>query len=101
MEALVKYGGFYIKIHGGMFQRAGIPDIIGVRKGRFIAIEVKTPDNRAGPWKNGVTRLQDKFLLILKKHGARCGIAKNEKEAIKIVKGRSSYAGGGRNERTR
>lgn len=34
-------GGFWIKIHGSPFQLAGIPDIIGCYRGRFIAFEVK------------------------------------------------------------
>lgn len=34
-------GGFWIKIHGSPFQIAGIPDILGCYRGRFIAFEVK------------------------------------------------------------
>lgn len=37
------FPGFYFKSHGGPFQVAGLPDIIGVHKGRFIGIEVKQP----------------------------------------------------------
>lgn len=43
-KALMKLrarGGFWIKIHGSPFQLAGIPDIIGCYRGRFIAFEVK------------------------------------------------------------
>lgn len=36
-------GGFWFKVHGGPFQLAGIPDIIGCYRGRFIAFEVKRP----------------------------------------------------------
>lgn len=45
------------KIHGGPYQRAGIADIIGLINGRYIAIEIKTPQN-----KSGVTRIQQEFL---------------------------------------
>jgi hypothetical protein len=38
-----KKDGWWVKIHGGPFQQAGIPDIIGCYKGRFVAIEVKVP----------------------------------------------------------
>ncbi len=31
---------------GGQYSHAGIPDICGVYKGRFIALEVKTPVGR-------------------------------------------------------
>jgi Holliday junction resolvase len=34
-------GGFWIKVHGSPFQLAGIPDILGCYRGRFIAFEVK------------------------------------------------------------
>lgn len=37
------YPGFYFKSHGGLYQRVGLPDIIGVHRGRFIGIEVKAP----------------------------------------------------------
>jgi hypothetical protein len=32
------------KIHGGPFQRAGIPDLLICYRGRFISLEVKLPD---------------------------------------------------------
>ena len=41
LERLRTRGGFWIKVHGSPFQIAGIPDIIGCYKGRFIAIEAK------------------------------------------------------------
>lgn len=34
---------FVEKLHGGMFQREGLPDLIVCYRGRFIAIEVKVP----------------------------------------------------------
>ena len=33
---------WFFKVRGNMFQKAGVPDIIGVLNGRFIAIEVKS-----------------------------------------------------------
>lgn len=43
-KALDRYfPGFYFKTHGGLYQRVGLPDIIGLHKGRFIGIEVKVP----------------------------------------------------------
>lgn len=35
--------GWFRKIHGGNFQTAGIPDIIGCYRGVFVAFEVKRP----------------------------------------------------------
>ena len=37
------FPGFYFKTHGGPFQLAGLPDIVGLHRGRFIGIEVKCP----------------------------------------------------------
>ena len=48
---------YFFKIHGGPMQMAGISDLIGIYKGRFVAIEIKTPEN-----KKGVTKLQKKFI---------------------------------------
>lgn len=38
-----KYPGFYFKSHGGPYQIAGLPDLVGCHKGIFIGIEVKQP----------------------------------------------------------
>lgn len=37
-------GSWWVKIHGGWFQEAGIPDLIGCVEGLFFAFEVKEPD---------------------------------------------------------
>jgi len=37
----LEFGGVWFKIHGGANQEAGIPDIIGCYRGRFVAFEVK------------------------------------------------------------
>ena len=42
-------GGWCVKIHGGPYQDAGTPDILACYKGRFVAIEVKTPRGVARP----------------------------------------------------
>jgi hypothetical protein len=38
-----------MKVAGGPLQRRGIPDIVGCRRGRFFAIELKAPGGRATP----------------------------------------------------
>lgn len=41
---------WFFKVHGGsMFQVAGIPDIIGVVNGRFIALELKADNGKPSP----------------------------------------------------
>jgi len=39
-------GGFWINVHGGPYQMAGLPDIIGCRDGQFYGIELKVGDNK-------------------------------------------------------
>lgn len=41
LERLRARGGFWIKIHGSPLQIAGIPDIIGCYRGRFVGMEAK------------------------------------------------------------
>lgn len=43
LKALRKRGGFWFKVHGNAFQMAGIPDILGCYRGRFVGLEVKLP----------------------------------------------------------
>lgn len=47
LSALRARGAWCVKIHGGMYQSAGIPDIIGVSDGRFFGLEVKRPGGKA------------------------------------------------------
>lgn len=37
-------GVFVFKVHGSEFMPAGLPDLVCCVKGRFVGIEVKTPD---------------------------------------------------------
>lgn len=68
MTALQKhYPGFYFKVHGNQFQVSGIPDIIGVHKGRFIGIEVKYPGRE-----QNLSRKQE---LMIKRINMAGGIA--------------------------
>lgn len=48
MAALRKRGAFVWKNHGGPTMMSGLPDIAGVYRGWFIAIETKMPEGR-GP----------------------------------------------------
>lgn len=43
VKALRAYSGWWVVTHGGMYQQAGLPDIIGCYQGRFIGLEVKLP----------------------------------------------------------
>lgn len=45
-DYLSSINAYRFKVHGDIFMRAGIPDIICCLKGRFIGIEVKDGDNK-------------------------------------------------------
>lgn len=45
-EYLKSIGAYKFKVHGEIFMRAGIPDIIACVKGRFVGIEVKDGNNK-------------------------------------------------------
>lgn len=49
MTALKGHGAFVFKVHGSQFMMAGLPDIIGVYRGRFIAVETKMPGQYPTP----------------------------------------------------
>ena len=41
-----EFGGVWHKIHGSMFQDAGIGDLVGCLHGYYFNLEVKRPDNK-------------------------------------------------------
>lgn len=43
---LASIGAYKFKVHGEIFMRAGIPDIIVCLKGRFIGLEAKDGNNK-------------------------------------------------------
>lgn len=67
---IANYPGVWEKIHGSGYQRAGISDLIGCHRGRFIAIEVKTPKT-----KNNVSELQKKFIRDVQEAGGIAFVA--------------------------
>lgn len=50
-EYLHSKGAVTFKIHGGdnPFQEVGIPDLLCCIRGRFVAVEVKTPEGKLSP----------------------------------------------------
>lgn len=70
-------GGYFWKIQDRF--TAGIPDIIGVLGGRFVAIEVKAPGEPLRP-------LQAVVLDILENCGGVVGVAESEEDAKKIIR---------------
>jgi len=73
-------GAWVMKVHGSLFQRAGIPDLIGVLRGRFLAIEVKRPGRQP-------TRLQAYVLGQIQRAGGLAFVA-DSVDVVREVLGR-------------
>lgn len=55
-------------VHGGPYQVAGVPDIIGVHKSVFFGIEVKRPGQKP-------TKIQKHMMSLLEDAGAEVTVA--------------------------
>lgn len=52
--------GWFFKVFGGGFQRAGIPDLILCIRGRFVAVELKAQNGRASELQHlNIARIAD------------------------------------------
>ena len=70
------------KNHGSMFSEAGIHDIVGCSNGSFFSIEVKTPDNKKGTNKDGMTDTQIIFMNDIIKAGGVAFSATNLDQVV-------------------
>lgn len=80
MDDLRGMGFWVVKIHGGAYQMAGLPDVLAIKNGRAFWIEVKKPGEKP-------TLIQQKRLRDLQAAGCVVGVATSEKEAREIVNG--------------
>ena len=71
-----------IKVHGGPMQQPGVPDLIGVWQGQFIALEVKHP-NSAHP----VTPRQQHAIDRITAAGGLAAVVSSVAEAARVVLG--------------
>lgn len=71
---------WYFKVHGGAFQKTGVPDIIACVKGKFVAIEVKRSNGGI------VSELQKAQMQKIKSCGGVVGVARSLDEFLKILK---------------
>ncbi|OLN21423.1 recombinase RecB [Domibacillus antri] len=49
---LEQHGIWFMKVHGSMYQKAGVPDILACVNGAFVGIEVKRPGGIVAPLQN-------------------------------------------------
>jgi penicillin-binding protein-related factor A (putative recombinase) len=60
--------------------KAGTSDILGIYKGRFLALEVKKPETR-----KNVTEKQTEFLETIKKNGGIAAVVTSPEEALHAI----------------
>lgn len=70
---------FVLKVHGGTYQRSGIPDLYIAINKHSIWIEMKRPGA-------DTTALQKNKLEQLKKVGVYCGTADSPQTVLEIIK---------------
>ena len=75
----------WFKIHGGPMQPAGISDIIGCLRGRFVAIEVKVA-GRQTQKNGGLSALQMKFLADVENAGGLAVVVYTSAEVIAVIR---------------
>lgn len=75
---LESIGAYKFKVHGEIFMRAGIPDIVACYKGRFIGIEAKDGDNKA-------SELQLAHGRKIKKAGGIFGVCYSVEDVKKLL----------------
>lgn len=80
MAALKARGAFVFKIWGSEHMMAGLPDIIGCYRGRFIAVETKMPGNTT-------SKRQDYVITRLRAAGAHVVVAYSVAEALEVLDG--------------
>lgn len=99
-EALDKhYPGFYFKVYGSVFQKVGIPDIVGCYKGKFIAIEVKAPGKE-----NNLTKIQETCINKIKLAGGLAFMSSSPQHVMEVMAnefGTDGLSGRGKKVRVR
>jgi hypothetical protein len=79
VERLRAEGAYADKTHGSKFKR-GLPDVVFCYKGVFGGLEVKTPEN-----KSGLTELQRRTLLRIKRAGGVAGEVRSVNGALRAL----------------
>lgn len=72
---------FFFKVRGGPGQHKGISDLVGVYHGKFVALEVKLPNN-----KRGLTLYQKVFLLKVKRAGGLAYVVRSLADVKRVFK---------------
>src|SRR5690349_8094333 len=78
MAALRQRGAFVFKVWGSEHMMAGLPDILGCYRGRFIGVETKMPGNTT-------SRRQDYVISKIRQAGGRVVVAHSVSEALRVL----------------
>jgi hypothetical protein len=80
---------WFMKVHGGLMQTPGVPDIIGVYYGRFFGLEIKRPGGKA------TAKQQQNIDKIKQAGGVACVVDDVEqvKDLMEFIKQTSGVAG--------
>ena len=73
---LKAFGIFHYKNWQGLGSQKGVSDIVGIYKGKFLAIEVKTE-------KGKLNDHQSKFLILVKQNGGIAIVARSVHDVFK------------------
>lgn len=82
--AAMRSGWWVMKIHGGPYQVAGIPDLLLIRNGMAVFLEVKQPGKKATA---AQLRRMDE---IEEMGGARCYVVTSVAEALAVLDAEAS-----------
>lgn len=66
---------WWLKVHGGPMQPAGVPDLLVCSAGRFVALEVKRPGESATP-------LQQETMRRIARAGGATVVVRSAEEAV-------------------
>lgn len=80
-DKLNEQGGWFFKVHGSALMMAGLPDLIGCWRGRFIGLEVKMPDKR-----DNTSVRQDYVHSLILKAGGVVAVVCSPEEALEVVR---------------
>ena len=78
-ELETKVGGFWFKVHGGIFQMPGLPDLIGCVEGLFMGLEVKRGSKEP-------TKLQQITIKLIRSQGGYASTVRSSEEAVRKVR---------------
>jgi hypothetical protein len=81
------HGWYVIKIHGGPYQLAGIPDLLCLQRGQAVWLEVKQPGKKPTP-------LQQRRMAELEACGSTpCHVVTSKEEASACLRTHASSFG--------